>query len=302
MARADFIRAKASDAQLGSDSLQKSLLTLAPSRARSSRADIDLKIYPTRSGTRFMPGATWTAEGVNFSVFSKSAQKVELLLYKGADSAEPLQILDLDPNTNRTYFFWHVLVVGLRPGIFYTWRIDGKELVDPWARAVTDAVWNRRQAIAHPGGSGNSLRAVVTTQTELTSRESPFAPSLGNAFYTARLIPGRNIPDIVWPGVRLNEPAWHDGNCQFLAFTIAGLTANEADLHVILNLADAMVEAALPSLPGREWYAVVDTADPVTSGVLPQKDQRPVLTSVWQVQPRSVVIFEGRAAGVYPDL
>jgi isoamylase len=117
------------------------------------------------------------------------------------------------------------------------------------------------------------------------------------AFYTGKPIPGRNIPDIVWHGVRPNEPAWHDGNCQFLAFTIAGLTADEPDLHVILNLADATVDASLPSLPGREWFAIVDTGDTGTTGVLPPKDQRPVLTSVWQVQPRSVVIFEGRAAG-----
>jgi glycogen operon protein len=128
-------------------------------------------------------------------------------------------------------------------------------------------------------------------------------PSLTrNTFYTGKPIPGRNVPDIVWHGTKLNEPAWHDGNCQFLAFTIAGLIANEPDLHVILNLADAAVDASLPSLPGREWFPVVDTADRATSGVLPQKDQRPVLASVRHVQPRSVVIFEGRIAGVYPDL
>jgi isoamylase len=123
-------------------------------------------------------------------------------------------------------------------------------------------------------------------------------PSLtSNTFYTGNPTPGRNVPDIIWHGVRLNEPAWHDGNCQFLAFTIAGLTANEPDLHVILNLADATVDASLPRLQGREWFPVVDTADTVTTGVLPLTDQRPVLASVWHVQPRSVVIFEGRAAG-----
>jgi hypothetical protein len=67
---------------------------------------------------------------------------------------------------------------------------------------------------------------------------------------------------------------------------------------VILNLADATVDASLPPLPGREWFPVVDTAGIGTTGVLPQKDQRPVLTSAWQVKPRSVVIFEGRGAGV----
>jgi glycogen operon protein len=119
-----------------------------------------------------------------------------------------------------------------------------------------------------------------------------------NGFYTGKALPDRNVPDIVWHGLRLNEPAWHDGSCQFLAFTITGLTANEPELHVILNMADAAVDASLPSLPGREWFPIVDTADTVTTGVLPQKDQRPLLTLSWQVQPRSVVIFEGRAAGV----
>ena len=128
-----------------------------------------------------MPGVTWTAEGVNFSVFSKSAQKVELLLYRAANSAEPLEVVDLDPNTNRTFFFWHVFVEGLRSGTFYTWRIDGKEVVDPWARAVTDAVWNRRQAIGHPDGAGNSLRAMITAHTDLTSRGSPLTASLSGA-------------------------------------------------------------------------------------------------------------------------
>jgi glycogen operon protein len=124
-------------------------------------------------------------------------------------------------------------------------------------------------------------------------------PSLTtNAFYTGKPLPDRDVPDIVWHGVRLNEPAWHDGNCQFLAFTIAGSTANEPDLHVILNLAEAAVDAPLPPLRGRDWRLVVDTADTVTTGVLSEMDQRAVLTSVWHVKARSVLIFEGRAAGV----
>jgi isoamylase len=76
-----------------------------------------------------MPGATWTAEGTNFSVFSRSARRVELLVYQASDSREPVQIADLDPNTNRSYFFWHVFVEGLPAGAYDTWRIAGKELV-----------------------------------------------------------------------------------------------------------------------------------------------------------------------------
>jgi glycogen operon protein len=40
-----------------------------------------LKAYSIQSGTRFPPGASATPEGVNFSIFSRNAKRVELLLY-----------------------------------------------------------------------------------------------------------------------------------------------------------------------------------------------------------------------------
>ena len=55
---------------------------------------------------------------------------------------------------------------------------------------------------------------------------------------------------------KLNEPGWHDGMAQFLAFTIAGLNAREGAsrggswpvriLHVMLNMADVGTDAPLP--------------------------------------------------------
>jgi glycogen operon protein len=124
-------------------------------------------------------------------------------------------------------------------------------------------------------------------------------PSLTrNAFFTGNPILGRDISDIVWHGVRLNEPAWHDGASQFLAFTIAGLDANEPDLHVILNMADATVNVPLPPIPGRAWFSVADTAEPATAAALPPENQHPSSLQTWQMQPRSVAIFEGRLAYV----
>jgi glycogen operon protein len=131
--------------------------------------------YRTRPGWRYPPGATADANGTNFSVFSRHATDVELLLYERADSPEPFQIVVLDPEVHRTFFFWHVYLEGLPPGTHYTWRVDGpkdpagagtrfdrgKELLDPWARAVTSAVWDRVRA-SQPGDAGHSsLRAVV---------------------------------------------------------------------------------------------------------------------------------------------
>ena len=132
--------------------------------------------YAVRAGTRFPPGATASPEGVNFCVFSRHATRVELLLYAGPQSHEPFQVITLSPERNRTYLFWHVFVEGLPEGTCYTWRADGpsdteqtgrhfnprKELVDPWARTVTDARWDRARA-SDPDDEGHvSVRGVVT--------------------------------------------------------------------------------------------------------------------------------------------
>src|SRR6516225_9872105 len=95
-----------------------------------------LKTYSTRSGTRFPPGASATAEGVNFCVFSKNARRVELLLYDTADSAEPAQVSSLHPDTIPSYFFWHVFLEGLPAGTQDSWLLNrGKARVDLWARS-----------------------------------------------------------------------------------------------------------------------------------------------------------------------
>lgn len=142
--------------------------------------------YATRSGSRFPPGATASADGVNFCIFSQHASRVELLLYAGADSLAPFQVIPLDPEHNRSFFFWHVFVEGLPFGTHYTWRMDGpsdtaatgrrfypdKELLDPWARAVNDALWERRRAAASQDGPGHSLRAIVVEPLPQTSSEA----------------------------------------------------------------------------------------------------------------------------------
>jgi glycogen operon protein len=112
---------------------------------------------------------------VNFAVYGRDATAVELLLYERADSAAPFQVVSLDPEINRTYFTWHVYLHDLPPGVHYTWRLSGpsdtsvsghrfnanKELVDPWARAVTTSVWSRARARDPNVRSHESIRGVV---------------------------------------------------------------------------------------------------------------------------------------------
>jgi isoamylase len=75
-----------------------------------------LYLYPTRPGTRFPPGMTVTADGVNFCISSRHATRVELVLYAAPDAPEPFQTIVLEPEHNRSFFFWHVFVVGLPVG------------------------------------------------------------------------------------------------------------------------------------------------------------------------------------------
>ncbi|MGB7931314.1 MAG: glycogen debranching protein GlgX [Gammaproteobacteria bacterium] len=131
--------------------------------------------YKIQSGFRYPAGATPVAGGVNFSIYSQHAAQAELLLFEGPRSLQPFQIIPLEPRGHRTFFFWHVLVVDLPVGTYYAWRMDGpddpassglrfdreKVLLDPWARAVSDALWNRKRA-SEPGDNlETSMRGVV---------------------------------------------------------------------------------------------------------------------------------------------
>ena len=76
-------------------------------------------------GKSFPLGATRRADGVNFSVYSKNATAVELLLFDSADGAHPARTISLDPAKNRTYLYWHVFVPGLQAGQIYGYRVTG---------------------------------------------------------------------------------------------------------------------------------------------------------------------------------
>jgi glycogen operon protein len=143
--------------------------------------------YATRPGSRFPPGATPSDGGVNFCIFGRHAMRVELLLFEEPDAPEPFQVTALSPESNRSFHFWHVFVEELPLGTCYAWRMDGpsdtvqtgrrffprKDLLDPWSRAVSDALWDRGRA-ADPGDPGHAaLRGIVTDQPATLPRPAP---------------------------------------------------------------------------------------------------------------------------------
>ena len=118
-----------------------------------------MKPYLVTTGHRYPPGATAGEKGTNFSLFSRHATAVKLFLYEKPDSDKPFQVIDLDPVINRSFFFWHVFLEGMtgQENISYTWKVDGPdnddpgsrfdpsvELLDPWAKAVTNVLWQRK--------------------------------------------------------------------------------------------------------------------------------------------------------------
>jgi pullulanase/glycogen debranching enzyme len=79
--------------------------------------------FQTEPGRPHPLGAIVDKEGVNFSVFSRNATAVELLLFARQDDVKPIQIVKLDPPDHQTFFFWHVYVRGIKAGAHYAYRV-----------------------------------------------------------------------------------------------------------------------------------------------------------------------------------
>jgi glycogen operon protein len=120
-------------------------------------------------------GATVADRGVNFSLFSRSATGVELLLFDGVDDARPGRVIRLDPATGRTYHYWHAFVPDLRPGQIYGYRVEGpfdpasgarfdesKVLLDPYGLGVVVPTNYSRDAARRMGdNTALAMKSVV---------------------------------------------------------------------------------------------------------------------------------------------
>ena len=100
--------------------------------------------YRVETGRPYPLGATWDGGGVNFTLFSANAERVELCLFD-ADAAHETGRIPLNGPTDQV---WHAYLPDARPGIIYGYRVHGpyepdhghrfnpnKLLIDPYARA-----------------------------------------------------------------------------------------------------------------------------------------------------------------------
>jgi glycogen operon protein len=100
-------------------------------------------------GSPYPLGATFDGRGVNFALYGKHADRVELCLYGPESNAETGRV-DLPEYTNEV---WHGYLAGVGPGQRYGFRVHGpydpanghrfnpaKLLLDPYARATDGSV------------------------------------------------------------------------------------------------------------------------------------------------------------------
>lgn len=132
------------------------------------------KTINIQSGESFPIGATVTEKGVNFCLFTKNAEHVELLLFDEKDQLQPTHIVKLDPTLNKTFYYWHCFIPGLQSGQRYAYRVYGpnkpnqglrfdgeKVLIDPYARAVEMGLYERGAAVFPGDNCHKSIRSVV---------------------------------------------------------------------------------------------------------------------------------------------
>jgi isoamylase len=249
------------------------------------------RVYAVRAGSRFPPGATALPEGVNFCIFSRHSTRAELLLYEAPDSAEPFQIVALDSQSNRTFFYWHVLVEALPLRTCYTWRIDGphdtqltgrafdaeNELLDPFARAVDSRLWIRRPI----GDQVN--RAHATNRALVTEPLKPLQTTTAQ-----RTV--RSLADAVIYELHVGGFTRDPSSGVAHAGTFAGVIEK---IPYLKELGVTHVEL-LPvmAFDGRCWRRIVDTALESPHDIASAAESIATESGHCRVEARSVVVLE----------
>ena len=159
-----------------------------------------MEVWP---GKPYPLGATWDGRGVNFSLFSEHAAKVELCLFDGPDARHESARVALP---ERTAYVWHGYLPDARPGQMYGYRVRGpydprsghrfnpaKVVLDPYARQIGRTLrWDDAVLGYSAAGPAGDLAA--------DPRDSaPFAP-LG-------VVPD---PAFAWGADRPPRIPWHE--------------------------------------------------------------------------------------------
>ncbi len=139
-------------------------------------------------GRPYPQGATWDGGGVNFSLYSAHAARVQLCLFDDGGRRE-IQRIDLSERTEQV---WHCYLPEARPGLLYGYRVSGpyqpelghrfnpyKLLLDPYARDITGAL---RWSDAHYGYAIGHKREDLSFDRRESARGMPKCRVIDSAF------------------------------------------------------------------------------------------------------------------------
>lgn len=140
-------------------------------------------------GNPLPPGVTWLEQlqAYNFSLYSKHAETVRLLLYEVSDIANPFFVYEFDYLKNKTGRVWHCIIpkAQMENARYYAYSVNGppsdgpfdmhcfdpeKILLDPFARAVfIPPSFDRSAAIKTGSNAGRAPLGVLPEASEPTS-------------------------------------------------------------------------------------------------------------------------------------
>ncbi len=155
------------------------------------------------SGLPHPLGPHLEAGGANFSIFSKSATGVELLLFDDPEDRLPSRVFHLDPASQRTLSYWHLFIPGIEAGQPYSWRLHGpydpargmrfdpaKPLLDPYAKGIAIPNGYDRAAACLHGECASPMPKSLVTDSEDCDWEDdrpPRRPSSRTVIYEAHV-------------------------------------------------------------------------------------------------------------------
>ncbi|HPX27764.1 MAG TPA: glycogen debranching enzyme, partial [Treponemataceae bacterium] len=73
----------------------------------------EISVFP---GKPLPHGASLIKDGVNFSVFSRNAEKIWIDIFNNPNDAHPVHSFALDADQHRTGDVWHIFLKGLGAG------------------------------------------------------------------------------------------------------------------------------------------------------------------------------------------
>lgn len=138
-------------------------------------------------GTPYPLGSTLEEDGINFSIFSQNANRIDLCLFKSIEDQEPT-IINIDNVTNN---IWHLKIKGLSEGQIYGYIVDGKYdipeghrfnarkiILDPYAKSIARIAKNSPTLFAYQIESGDDC----TFSDVSNIKEAPLAKVVASHF------------------------------------------------------------------------------------------------------------------------